>query len=216
MKNRIILVALLATIYTQAFAQKQWYIATDVGFNTPDADIELSSTIMMDIRAWRMLNKHWQLGVALDFGRLNAFADFVWQVENAPTGRVFTERAISWTELMSPYIAPTVFAHYQLNFAKRAYGFAGPAVGIINGRASEEWGDYITSYWAGVNLGMAVPLSKHVQFTVSHAWRTTYAKLASATEYRYPIVGTQETGLSYFDDTQIHSFNMKIGLIVGL
>lgn len=221
---RIVLSLLLvAVLSVSAMGQGKWFIASGVGLNTsrfewyvPQSD----PTIMMDIQAWHMLNKHWQLGMAVEFGKHHSFASYVNEIYDSQGNYVATQTYNGNAHILSPYFAPTVFAHYQLNFARSSYVYVGPAMGVINGQAESYIGAYITSYLAGIDWGVVIPFSKHLQLSFNNNWRITNVNLKDATTQvrQTGFFDPQNAGysVSYYKDQTLYFFNLKLGLIVAL
>lgn len=217
---RTLLLILFVGLFSIAcHAQGKWFLSTGVGLNTSKFELWVpvtNPTIMMGAKLWYMPGKHWQFGLSAETGKVQTHSTLV-IVTTFENGNKFTSsNGKQQFEVLNPYVAPCLFAHYQVNFADKGHIYIGPAGGMVTGSvAGRRSPRRVNSYLAGADLGVAFPIAPQVQLTLNNSYRTTYLKLEAATkDVNQPMPTFRED--YYYADQFVHYYNLSLGLAVEL
>lgn len=215
---------ILLSFTTQA--QHGWNLYYGVGFNMADArvrsgftsmypDVTGNTDVLFDMQLSKQVNKHWQVGVSLSTGKVQTWIQHKIVTYYNDGTHLRTNGFNQGEEIFAPNVSPTVFAHYQLNFGKAAYVYGGPALVVIHGRNSLGLKN-MTKPLGGVNMGIAVPVSKYAKLQLSHGWRITNIKLKDQTTTVNPSLGTDTYVIRSLSDKTLSYFTFTIGTVVIL
>lgn len=216
-----IIVCLLSV---NAYAQHSWYLSSGVGatinnvsnnngYYSDPGYYNAEPNILFDLKLAKQVNKHWQVGLAVETGQIRTKVwtkietyEYDWLVD-----------AYSYYDevrLVSPNIAPAVFANYLLNFGRGSYMYAGPQLGIITGGNQLNLSQAVLPQ-AGANVGIALALTKNTKLQINNGWRIArYGRSKndgikeSVTPDRYTIRRHSGVTLNYFTFT--------VGIVAGL
>jgi|GEM_PF-4269959 len=170
-------IAVLFALNVQA--QNNWYLSSGVGMNLTNVSrdqgyggdpdfFNATPDILLDLRLSKQLNKHWQAGLAVETGNMRTK---VYTKMEMYSNESLVQSYAFYNEvrLVSPNVAPVLFANYQLNFGG-SYVYAGPQAGIITG-ANQLGLSQAVLPSAGVNAGLALALTKNSKLQVNNGWR---------------------------------------------
>lgn len=208
-------------------AQSGWYLSSSVGANFtnvhvnglpsalyPDA-VSADPDILIDMRVSRQLGKHWQIGLLVETGNMRTNLWHKLDYYN-------NDRHVSSTShyqkvrLISPFVLPAVFAHYQLNYGKGSYLYGGPMVGAITGSNEIDLGRNITCPVVGANLGTAVALNRHTKLQFGLGWRLAYVDLDKRDGQVVHLNDRGDYVIRRFSLPVTHYFAGTIGIVVAL
>lgn len=221
---RYLFILSLLFLYSNAPAQDKWYLSSGVGvtfsdlsrFPGPYSGLE-EPTVIIDVKGWRQLGKHWSVGAAVETGALRARLNYVSVIYNGLGNATESDVYGYNTAVFSAYVAPQVFAHYRLNFGNSGgYFYGGPSAGVITGNSNEiQLSKNLVAPLVGAGLGVALPIGEHAKVMISHSWRWASMNLEQTS---YARANTFNGGYYeyYYQDRNVHYFHTMLSIVAGL
>lgn len=219
----IILFFCLSTVQ----AQSGFYTSTSLGvshspsgnksarYNTSYPSFSFNPGFIFDIRLWKVLKDKWQVGLAFETGSLQT--PIKKEVEVYRNGVMINNyTSIVYREVVSGNVVPHAFVHYQFNFAKRSYVYAGLMAGMITGGNKVGLKSNITTAVGGADLGVAIAIRKNVKLQMNNGLRMFRINRGAELSASPDVSNTGGNAVITVRDFTSKYFVHTLGVVVGI